>query len=202
MCVVAAVGVCVWGGHKCLVQEQEEHVCFPLNATTYRNIRLDKLFTSWEVKREAVLCNLGSLHHEMWRYLTLVLKQFVLHTQAPAHYIISQTIKRSHQRATDCHAVPLSVHRWWILNRVPIRLIHFPCWGISLPVTAALKVSASHTYTHKHTHTTNVTSQCNRVLCSLLLIHWNYSFRCRKNRKLLPFPGCLLQPLTDCEHEI
>lgn len=47
MCVVAAVGVCVWGGgHKCLVQEQEEHVCFPLNATTYRNIRLDKLFTS------------------------------------------------------------------------------------------------------------------------------------------------------------
>lgn len=48
MCVVAAVGVCVegGGGHKCLVQEQEEHVCFPLNATTYRNIRLDKLFTS------------------------------------------------------------------------------------------------------------------------------------------------------------
>lgn len=47
MCVVAAVGVCVCGGgHKCLVQEQEEHVCFPLNATTYRNIRLDKLFTS------------------------------------------------------------------------------------------------------------------------------------------------------------
>lgn len=95
MCVVAAVGVCVCGGgHKCLVQEQEEHVCFPLNATTYRNIRLDKLFTSWEVKREALLCNLGSLHHEMWRYLTLVPKQFVLHTQAPAarsHYVLSQS---------------------------------------------------------------------------------------------------------------
>lgn len=86
--------VCVGGGHKCLVQEQEEHVCFPLNATTYRNIRLDKLFTSWEVKREALLCNLGSLHHEMWRYLTLVPKQFVLHTQAPAarsHYVLSQS---------------------------------------------------------------------------------------------------------------
>lgn len=94
VCGGSSAGVCVGGGHKCLVQEQEEHVCFPLNATTYRNIRLDKLFTSSEVKREAVLCNLGSLHHEMRRYLTLVPKQFVLHTQAPAarsHYVLSQS---------------------------------------------------------------------------------------------------------------
>lgn len=72
------------------------------------------------------------------------------HTHCTARRARSHT--HSHLRSTACHAVPRSVHGWCISNRVPIRLIHFPCWRVSLPFAAVMKV-------HTHMHSTSSLTQ-------------------------------------------
>lgn len=126
-------------------------------------------------------------------------------TQSPRQTHTDRSARHSHahQRATDGHAVPSSVRKWCISNRVPIRLIDFPCWRMSLPATAGVKVSAINTLTHTHSACTLTQPMVHHIIFeSLLLIHWNYSFSCKEhqvNRGPLSVTECLFLALCNVE---